>query len=226
MATTSGPHAVHGMGRELAGPDWPPLDGRRAARHLGRRDPGGLGRQPVVTWRSPRPMSAAALVRRRRRGRLRQAPPPRSAPPPNSRLSTLSPITCAPAPNPFRPCSAWRTITGLTGSGPCLRRGDAATRLTRSRTAWTCTGRRSAGRRTHSLGHAHAAGAALARLRPGRGGLRPGGPPGRGADELLPGHLCRRPTRRGDQAGLRGPPWPLTWPGAAGQATSRTSWLR
>ncbi len=60
---SQGPHAVHGMGRELAEPDWPPLTDDELRGVLGRRDPGGLGRQPVVIWRSPRPMSAAALVR-------------------------------------------------------------------------------------------------------------------------------------------------------------------
>src|SRR5947209_1127634 len=51
------------MGDELAEPGWRPLtdDERRGA--LARRDPGGLGREPVVTWRSARPRSAAALVR-------------------------------------------------------------------------------------------------------------------------------------------------------------------
>jgi Ser/Thr protein kinase RdoA (MazF antagonist) len=59
-----GPHAVHGMGRELAEPDWAPLTDDELRGVLGRAgDPGGLGRQPVVIWRSPRPMSAAALVR-------------------------------------------------------------------------------------------------------------------------------------------------------------------
>jgi Ser/Thr protein kinase RdoA (MazF antagonist) len=60
---TEGPHAVHGMGRELAEPDWPPLTDEELSGVLGRREPGGLGHQPVVIWRSPRPMSAAALVR-------------------------------------------------------------------------------------------------------------------------------------------------------------------
>jgi Ser/Thr protein kinase RdoA (MazF antagonist) len=60
---TEGPHAVHGMGRELAEPDWLPLTDAELRAILGRSAPGGLGRQPVVTWRSPRPMSAAALVR-------------------------------------------------------------------------------------------------------------------------------------------------------------------
>src|SRR5689334_4359842 len=51
------------MGRELAEPDWLPLTDDELLAILGRSDPGGLGRQPAVTWRSPRPMSAAALVR-------------------------------------------------------------------------------------------------------------------------------------------------------------------
>ena len=60
---TEGPHTVHGMGCELAEPDWLPLTDNELLGILGRSDPGGLGRQPVVIWRSPRPMSAAALVR-------------------------------------------------------------------------------------------------------------------------------------------------------------------
>ncbi len=52
------------MGRELAGPDWAPLTDEELSGVLGRHpEPGGLGRRPVVIWRSPRPMSAAALVR-------------------------------------------------------------------------------------------------------------------------------------------------------------------
>jgi Ser/Thr protein kinase RdoA (MazF antagonist) len=51
------------MGRELAEPDWLPITDDELRGVLGRTDPGGLGRHPVVMWRSPRPMSAAALVR-------------------------------------------------------------------------------------------------------------------------------------------------------------------
>jgi Ser/Thr protein kinase RdoA (MazF antagonist) len=57
------PHVVHGMGRELAEPDWLPLTDDELRGVLGRSEPGGLGRHPAVIWRSPRPMSAAALVR-------------------------------------------------------------------------------------------------------------------------------------------------------------------
>jgi Ser/Thr protein kinase RdoA (MazF antagonist) len=51
------------MGRDLAEPDWLPLTDDEMLAILGHSEPGGLGRRPVVTWRSPRPMSAAALVR-------------------------------------------------------------------------------------------------------------------------------------------------------------------
>jgi Ser/Thr protein kinase RdoA (MazF antagonist) len=51
------------MGRDLAEPDWLPLTDDELRGILGRSAPGGLGRRPAVTWRSPRPMSAAALVR-------------------------------------------------------------------------------------------------------------------------------------------------------------------
>jgi Ser/Thr protein kinase RdoA (MazF antagonist) len=51
------------MGRELGESSWLPLTDDELRGVLGRRDPGGLGREPVVTWRSWRPMSAAALVR-------------------------------------------------------------------------------------------------------------------------------------------------------------------
>jgi Ser/Thr protein kinase RdoA (MazF antagonist) len=52
---TTGPHAVHGMGREPAHPDWPPLTADELSAVLGWR--------PALVWHSPRPMSAAALVR-------------------------------------------------------------------------------------------------------------------------------------------------------------------
>ena len=76
MAATQGPYAVQGAGpgstgsgsagvrsRELGQLDWLPLTDDELRGILGRGDPGGLGRGPVVTWRSSRPMSAAALVR-------------------------------------------------------------------------------------------------------------------------------------------------------------------
>jgi Ser/Thr protein kinase RdoA (MazF antagonist) len=57
---------VHGMGKDLVAPDWPPLTDDEARVVLAAYPACGDGRaggQPVVTWRSPRPMSAAGLVR-------------------------------------------------------------------------------------------------------------------------------------------------------------------
>jgi Ser/Thr protein kinase RdoA (MazF antagonist) len=49
------------MGKTLVEPDWPPLTGEEASTLLARYDlPGGA---TVLRWHSPRPMSAAALVR-------------------------------------------------------------------------------------------------------------------------------------------------------------------
>jgi len=52
------------MGRELAEPDWDPLTSDEVSSVLAHYErPGGNAGAVVVTWRSPRPMSAAALVR-------------------------------------------------------------------------------------------------------------------------------------------------------------------
>ena len=75
---------VHGMGKELAEPDWSPLTSTEVHAVLARYPqpgarppipaaPGGLPRaalddlpagDELITWRSPRPMSAAGLIRR------------------------------------------------------------------------------------------------------------------------------------------------------------------
>jgi Ser/Thr protein kinase RdoA (MazF antagonist) len=61
-------HLVHGMGHELTEPDWPALTDDEVREVLdgpgGWLDPDSSGDELTVTWRSPRPMSAAALVRR------------------------------------------------------------------------------------------------------------------------------------------------------------------
>src|SRR5256885_16888832 len=59
----TGPGSAGARRRELGQLDWLPLTDDELRGILGRGDPGGLGREPVVTWRSPRPTSAAALVR-------------------------------------------------------------------------------------------------------------------------------------------------------------------
>lgn len=54
------------MGKELVAPDWPPLTDDEVRVVLAAYPACGEGRpgdQPIVTWRSPRPMSAAGLVR-------------------------------------------------------------------------------------------------------------------------------------------------------------------
>ena len=52
---------VHGMGKELTLPDWSPLTSAEVHTVLARypRAPG----DEMITWRSPRPMSAAGLIR-------------------------------------------------------------------------------------------------------------------------------------------------------------------
>jgi Ser/Thr protein kinase RdoA (MazF antagonist) len=57
---------VHGMGKDLAAPDWPPLTDDEVGVVLAAYpacDDGSSGGRPVVSWHSPRPMSAAGLVR-------------------------------------------------------------------------------------------------------------------------------------------------------------------
>ncbi|MDA8297253.1 MAG: phosphotransferase [Actinomycetota bacterium] len=54
---------VHGMGTSLVAPDWPPIDPSEAAEVLAAY---GWSGAVQLTWRSPRPMSAAALVQRGR----------------------------------------------------------------------------------------------------------------------------------------------------------------
>jgi len=56
---------VHGMGKDLAEPAWRPLNADEVAAVLARYGLAGPrgGTPAAVTWRSPRPMSAAALVR-------------------------------------------------------------------------------------------------------------------------------------------------------------------
>ena len=58
---TAPTHRVHGVGAEEVPPDWPPLREQEIAQLL-TRYPGLHGDAPVL-WHSPRPLSAAALVR-------------------------------------------------------------------------------------------------------------------------------------------------------------------
>jgi Ser/Thr protein kinase RdoA (MazF antagonist) len=57
---------VHGMGTTLAAPDWPPLSDTEVRALLSRYDQPAFvqkNAEASVVWHSPRPMSAAALVR-------------------------------------------------------------------------------------------------------------------------------------------------------------------
>jgi Ser/Thr protein kinase RdoA (MazF antagonist) len=152
------PHAVHGMGRELAEPDWPPLTDDELRGLLGRRNPGGLGREPVIIWRSPRPMSAAALVRHGdatvfvKRHHISVRTPAQLAAE-HALLDHLG-ARAQPVPAVFR----------LADGQSVLRRGDFCYEahqvaegidLYRDAVSWSPYA---------SLGHAHAAGATLARL--------------------------------------------------------------
>jgi Ser/Thr protein kinase RdoA (MazF antagonist) len=149
------------MGRELAEPDWPPLTDDELRGILGRRDPGGLGRGPVVTWRSPRPMSAAALVRYGDATVFVK----------RHHLSVRSPAQLA-AEHAFvdhlraraQPVPAVFRLAGGHGVQSVLQRGDFCYEaheiadgvdLYRDAVSWSPYA---------SLGHAHAAGATLARL--------------------------------------------------------------
>ncbi|HWG25344.1 phosphotransferase enzyme family protein [Actinospica sp.] len=58
---SASPHLVHGMGTEPADPDWPPLTLPELDALLAAFPEAGGARE--VRWRSPRPLSAAALVR-------------------------------------------------------------------------------------------------------------------------------------------------------------------
>jgi Ser/Thr protein kinase RdoA (MazF antagonist) len=57
LARPGPPHLVHGMGKLPVPPDWPPLTDEEVSQVLA-----GAAAGAVVTWHSPRPMSAAGLV--------------------------------------------------------------------------------------------------------------------------------------------------------------------
>lgn len=58
---THSDHRVHGLADDDVQPDWPPFTGAEVAGLLGRYP--ALGGACAVQWHSPRPLSAAALVR-------------------------------------------------------------------------------------------------------------------------------------------------------------------
>jgi len=65
MSASPASGLVHGMGQTLVEADWPALtddEVRAVLRHFDQHEGVSASRAAVVTWRSPRPMSAAALV--------------------------------------------------------------------------------------------------------------------------------------------------------------------
>ena len=163
------------MGRDLAEPDWPPLVDEEVDLVLAHYDVAGAGRppRPVIRWRSPRPMSAAALVRcggaeafvKRHHVAVRTA----------AQLAAehafADHLRAHGVPIP----QVWRTRAGAT----TVRAGDYVYEvhahapgidLYRDAPSWTPF---------TSTGHARAAGAALARFhRAARSFARPQRPPG------------------------------------------------
>jgi Ser/Thr protein kinase RdoA (MazF antagonist) len=167
---------VHGMGKDLAEPDWAPLmDSEVTAILAGYRLPGpaGASADAVVTWRSPRPMSAAALVGRggvtvvvkRHHRRVRTA----------AQLTAEHAFAAHLRAHGLPVPAVRRTVDGRTTAA----RGDfvyevqdvtAGIDLYRDSMSWTPF---------TSTGHARAAGAALARLHEAAAGFRrPTRPPG------------------------------------------------
>ena len=154
---------VHGMGKELVNPDWAPLTGDEVGAVLARY---GLGAGhaaarrtgTVVAWSSPRPMSAAGLVRhadgtvfvKRHHTRVRSA----------GQLAAEHAFAAHLRARGLPVPAVWRTASGRT----TVALGDfvyevhevaAGIDLYRDAMSWTPY---------LSAGHARAAGAALARL--------------------------------------------------------------
>jgi Ser/Thr protein kinase RdoA (MazF antagonist) len=153
---------VHGMGKELVEPDWAPLTGDEVsavlARYAGCATGGTTGAGTVVAWSSPRPMSAAGLVRhgdgtvfvKRHHTRVRSA----------GQLAAEHAFAAHLRARGLPAPAVWRTASGRT----TVARGDfvyevhevaAGIDLYRDAMSWTPY---------LSTGHARAAGAALARL--------------------------------------------------------------
>jgi Ser/Thr protein kinase RdoA (MazF antagonist) len=161
---------VHSMGTELTEPDWSPLTDAEVQAVLAGYAGGGSG--VSVTWRSPRPMSAAALVRRggetlfvkRHDARVRTAGQLAAEHAFAGHLRARG----VPVPGVLRTRSGQST----TVKGNLVyevHRTAPGTDLYRDAMSWTPF---------TSLGHARAAGAALARLhRAAAGFRRPPRPP-------------------------------------------------
>jgi Ser/Thr protein kinase RdoA (MazF antagonist) len=145
------------MGLDLAEPDWAPLSNEEAGAVLAAYRPGSVG--ATVLWRSPRPMSAAGLVRAGDAGTFfikRQHRSVRSAAQLRVEHAFAAHLRSAGQPVP--------AVLPLPAGGTVLRRGDYRYEVTevaggvdvyRDAVSWSPY---------LTVGHAHAAGAALARL--------------------------------------------------------------
>jgi Ser/Thr protein kinase RdoA (MazF antagonist) len=173
----TGTGLVHGMGKELAEPDWSPLTTAEIRSLLARYDPSDLdgpAQEAEVAWRSPRPMSAAGLVRwpgRRHRPLFvkRHDPRVRTA----GQLAAEHAFAAylrdqgLPVPAVLR-TRRGATAVPLSGAVYEVHQAVAGTDLYRDAVSWSPF---------RTLGHAHAAGAALARLHRAAAGFgRPGRP--------------------------------------------------
>jgi Ser/Thr protein kinase RdoA (MazF antagonist) len=155
---------VHSMGTEPAEPDWSPLTGAETAAVLAHYPGGDTG--VSVTWRSPRPMSAAALVRRggdvlfvkRHDVRVRTA---RQLAAEHAFAGHLR-ARGVPVPEVLRTSSGRSAVTAGDAVYEVHRTAPGID-LYRDAMSWTPF---------TSLGHARAAGAALARLHRAAAGFR------------------------------------------------------
>jgi Ser/Thr protein kinase RdoA (MazF antagonist) len=205
---------VHGMGKELAEPDWSPLTADEVSSVLSRYDrpdPGGGPPPATVTWRSPRPMSAAALVQRPG-GDLfvkRHDPRVRTARQLAAEHAFLTFLREHGEPVPaVRHTPAGASVVRRAGFAYEVHDIAPGLDLYRDAMSWSPF---------WSLGHARAAGAALARLhRVAAGFARPGRPQAVlvGSCEVITSHdpvaaigrmLRARP---GLDRSLRGRSWP------------------
>ena len=165
---------VHGMGKELAEPDWPPLTTGEVTPVLARYGlpgPGHVAAGAAVTWRSPRPMSAAGLVRQAGGDVFvkRHDPRVRSAAQLAAEHAFITHLRARGFPVPAVR-RAPDGISAVRSGGFVYEVHDVAagTDLYRDAVSWSPF---------RSLGHARAAGAALARLhRAAAGFARPARP--------------------------------------------------
>jgi len=143
---------VHGLGRELVLPDWPPLTDEEVQALLGQQF-GHEARNARVVWRSPRPLSAAGLVETSHRAIFVKRH--------HARARTVAQLAVEHA---LSSHLAERAVPVPAVLGPAVELGGyvyelhspaSGLDLYREDTSWSPF---------RSLGHAWAAGAALARL--------------------------------------------------------------